>query len=423
MPHHLPSIKGLTLKYSVLLGIGITLLLGGLVTLNLDNALQASRSADAVLPKILEQQRAALNLERLQHFGDLVIYAGDIHTKRQAALAAQALSYQPSAAYTDEVRQELHQAYQVIREILYQVLQSDEADARELIETRWQVQKQSLQKLGNQIIAQATQIQSQALESIAYNNIRLTYIGLVVAILVAAFMVVWGWWLAHQLIHPVQAASQALNALESGQKYQLAPAESQEMATIYQAVDKLAERVQDLHNWAHTDPLTGCANRRYFVDELNRLLDQLPKKAHPLGVAMLDLDHFKQVNDQHGHPVGDLVLRTLVVETTALLPNHALLGRLGGEEFALLLPALSMRECQQICERIRLQISRATERHASLPHVTLSLGLTWCAPDHLPASGQGEVLLQQADQALYQAKHQGRNQVVLAHPQPSILSA
>jgi diguanylate cyclase (GGDEF)-like protein len=171
------------------------------------------------------------------------------------------------------------------------------------------------------------------------------------------------------------------------------------------------QRAQDLEVDVRLDALTGLGNRREFDRSWPRMLRDAEQDQTPLAVAMLDLDHFKQVNDRFGHAVGDRVLARL----GALLRTHTrqgdLLVRMGGEEFLLAMPQADASHALEICERLRQQV--AQQRWAEVApglQVTLSLGLATMPGHH---SGQ---LLQAADAALYQAKASGRNSLAVAPP-------
>ena len=166
-----------------------------------------------------------------------------------------------------------------------------------------------------------------------------------------------------------------------------------------------------LRQRADHDILTGALSRRGFFRRGEGLLRQHRGTATPLVVMMLDLDHFKRVNDRHGHAVGDEVLRSFAGGVRQILRQSDLFGRLGGEEFALVLSGLTEADAQGMAERIRSAVARRP-LHAGTDHVvaTLSIGLAWYA--QTPA-GTLDELLADADRALYQAKDEGRDRVVM----------
>ena len=154
---------------------------------------------------------------------------------------------------------------------------------------------------------------------------------------------------------------------------------------------------------AETDPLTGVANRRKMETLLDGAIDRAHASGEPLSLAMLDLDHFKSVNDRHGHLVGDQVLIRVARVTAASLRGNDVVGRIGGEEFVLLLPHADADAAGAIAERVRQAIAAAGGGPAA-PVVTASLGIATLLPGEDAAA-----LLHRADRALYAAKRAGRN--------------
>lgn len=164
-----------------------------------------------------------------------------------------------------------------------------------------------------------------------------------------------------------------------------------------------------------TDALTGLHNRRYLERRLGEEISRARRYRQPLSCLFLDADHFKRVNDQHGHAAGDIVLREISLRVRECLRASDIATRFGGEEFTLLLPQTDIDEACHLAERIRLAIA---DRPVPIPGslelaVTLSIGVSQLPHDDLPdPDSLGTQLLHQADQALYRAKQQGRNRVV-----------
>jgi diguanylate cyclase (GGDEF)-like protein len=165
---------------------------------------------------------------------------------------------------------------------------------------------------------------------------------------------------------------------------------------------------QQILETARTDPLTGAANRRRFDERLQEELERLKRGDSVLSLALADVDHFKQVNDQFGHPAGDAVLKALVQTMLAGTRPYDLVARWGGEEFVILLPQTGAEAAFQVAERIRLafaaQIVPAVNRA-----ITVSFGIAAALP-----ADSAETLLARADAALYRAKSGGRNRVCAA---------
>lgn len=167
----------------------------------------------------------------------------------------------------------------------------------------------------------------------------------------------------------------------------------------------------ELRHRSRHDALTGTLNRRSIEELLAGQLQRSRRNAEPFVVMMLDLDHFKAINDRLGHAVGDLALQHAAALLGASLREMDRLGRIGGEEFLALLPGLSIDEAHGVAERLRLQLAAAPLEHGTdrVP-MSVSIGLAAWA-------GAGEevgALLKRADRALYLAKHKGRNRTELA---------
>ena len=167
------------------------------------------------------------------------------------------------------------------------------------------------------------------------------------------------------------------------------------------------------HN-AHIDSLTKLPNRRWLDYAFQRERQNSTNNKQPLCMIMLDVDHFKDYNDQHGHLAGDAVLQFISEQLREQLRPHDSLARFGGEEFVILLPNLSLFEASQVAERLRsclATLSHIPSRQPPLPSVTISLGVAEFSPED-----ELTCLLHKADIALYQAKQQGRNRACVFNP-------
>jgi two-component system cell cycle response regulator len=170
---------------------------------------------------------------------------------------------------------------------------------------------------------------------------------------------------------------------------------------------------QAMYEAAVRDALTRVYNRRHFVERLASEVAYSRRHRSPLSLLMIDIDHFKHINDGHGHPAGDHVLAALGQILLAAVRAEDIIARYGGEEFAILCRGTPPMSALQLAERLR----RAVESHAFVYRdkrisVTLSVGIAMCADS--PTAAQ--YLVARADAALYEAKQTGRNRVVLQHP-------
>lgn len=171
------------------------------------------------------------------------------------------------------------------------------------------------------------------------------------------------------------------------------------------------QAVEELRKMATTDELTGVANRRVFWEAIEQRYDEFMRYEVPMTVAIIDLDYFKQVNDNYGHAAGDEVLRQFCDRTQAELRDMDLFGRLGGEEFAVLLPYTPAEEAVLALERIRKAIADdPMVVDGEQISITMSAGIAQLQQ----ADGKLDHWLARADEALYKAKDQGRNQCVTA---------
>jgi diguanylate cyclase (GGDEF)-like protein len=216
----------------------------------------------------------------------------------------------------------------------------------------------------------------------------------------------WLYWLGGLTVFALVAAAYRLSTLRR-ERTRL----HREQADLVDAHSRLQDHSAQLAQQVSIDPLTGTLTRRAFTGELNAMLEYARVHDAPVTLAVFDLDHFKQINDRHGHLTGDAALRLLVGLVREQLDSEDLFGRFGGDEFLLAsrnaLPAM-----QSLAERIRASVeqrSRAAE--PGQPALSISLGL---AQAGVESGYDSEELFQRADTALYQAKAAGRNRIVAA---------
>jgi two-component system cell cycle response regulator len=175
--------------------------------------------------------------------------------------------------------------------------------------------------------------------------------------------------------------------------------------------DRLRHNVQLSLEMAITDQLTGLHNRRYMSRHLDTLLSNAKKNERPLAFVIMDIDFFKQVNDTHGHDIGDEVLKEFAARIAANTRGIDLACRYGGEEFVVAMPDTDLAFATNIAERLRQSIETTPVKISRAPgqlNITISIGIARCEGE----SDTAEQLLHRADQALYRAKRTGRNKVV-----------
>ena len=169
------------------------------------------------------------------------------------------------------------------------------------------------------------------------------------------------------------------------------------------------------------DPLTGLANRRQFELTLASEVDRVARAGEPALVLMIDIDHFKKVNDAHGHPAGDVVLRAVAHVLRDCIRPMDTVARFGGEEFAMILPNCAPSFGQAVAERIRLHVQAQSIAIAGGVDVRVSVSIGGAfAPQWVRSSAL--LWVERADQQLYRAKSSGRNRACLEQPTLSLVS-
>jgi diguanylate cyclase (GGDEF)-like protein len=238
----------------------------------------------------------------------------------------------------------------------------------------------------------------------------------VYAISIVSLLVITGlmWWLMQRHLKPLVIATGQLRKMvfEGAPLHELTVERNDEIGDLFQSFNKLQTEVrlshEALETQARKDFLTGLSNRRYFIEQAEAALAISERYARPLSVFMLDIDHFKKINDTYGHQVGDEVLRHLSEIMQEALREVDIIGRLGGEEFAVLLPETTLDNAMKAAERLREKVNLgAVLLTSGLPlHFTVSIGVAVLNSKGLNI----DTLLNFADEALYEAKRE-RNKV------------
>lgn len=176
------------------------------------------------------------------------------------------------------------------------------------------------------------------------------------------------------------------------------------LGVVRESRDKIKEQNEELRYLATRDPLTGCLNRRSFFERFETFWSGDASPVRAIGVIMVDIDRFKSINDGYGHATGDEVLRSVAAALLETTNRERLICRYGGEEFAILLPEMTLAEAEIEAERLRQRIGTAPIRELQ---ISISLGVS-----HSQLGAESpEALLEQADQALYYSKRNGRDRV------------
>lgn len=185
----------------------------------------------------------------------------------------------------------------------------------------------------------------------------------------------------------------------------------EELERRNQLLEAEVERLRVYKDYAYTDPLTEIPNRRFYYERLLQEIARSRRGNHALTLALVDLDLFKQINDEVGHRGGDQVLKFFSQFVRANLRQEDVLCRIGGDEFAIVLPETTAEQANIVFERVRAKLDQIEISIDGRPRLSLSFscGLASFKPDWLP-----EDLIEEADHSLYSAKARGRSRVVMA---------
>ncbi|WP_456061982.1 diguanylate cyclase [Aporhodopirellula aestuarii] len=185
------------------------------------------------------------------------------------------------------------------------------------------------------------------------------------------------------------------------------------LTMLRKSKDEIQKKNQELEILATRDALTGCLNRRAFFERMEPLLEQFRREARPMSCFMVDVDHFKSVNDTYGHHTGDDVLRRVSAVLRELFEEQHIVCRYGGEEFCVVLPGFDIDQAFEQAERTRLAIMNVRFADPAALHLTASIGVS----ETRFGATETQDLINQADECLYVAKRGGRNQCVVFDPE------
>lgn len=181
------------------------------------------------------------------------------------------------------------------------------------------------------------------------------------------------------------------------------------MLGVIQDITERKELERKLEEQANTDYLTGCDSRRHFLERAKQELARIHRYTGEMSMLMLDLDHFKNINDQFGHSIGDETLKILVKTCKGFLREVDVIGRLGGEEFAIMLPETGRERAQEVAERLchAVEVAEIPMEDSPPLHFTTSIGISVSTTEDTGI----DTIIKRADKALYKAKNTGRNRV------------
>ncbi len=366
------------------------------------------------LAKHLEQQRLVRNLEALRLEGERALFNPARDVRQKARFVVGVMANHPSITENAEARA---LAEKVLRLQKAPATHDPNAPARV---SAWADLSQELAALADRLTTDEVAKLSQdvrTMESIVHTGVDKVVGSL---LLCTVCMVALLAWLMGLFVHPLRQIHQALKALRANHDLpQLPTARTTEISAIQDALTHLQHTMREnetiragMEQLATTDGLTGLRNRRSFMTEAKADLSHAQRNGQQVCIGMADLDHFKNINDTHGHAAGDQVLKAFAITLQQVLRKQDLYCRFGGEEFAFLFPATSPTDALALGERLRQRVASTsiTLQDGTDLRVTMSLGIADATHGPLDAA------LKAADDALYASKTAGRDRVTLHAP-------
>lgn len=393
------------------------------------------------IPLILSQNRVALKVERAASLIRSVYLAKDRKIERQIQLQLQTLcqsfSLDENKTLIDGAREIAAKVKTIVssreaaRKLRATVPMLSDGDFQDKIKRADAASTEAYQdamriadSLSGSLATDAAVLADSMATSVqkAAQNVQLGWI--IILTLPALFLVATLWVVKRHVMVPISTAIAGLESIgrRNSEPLFLPMPVFRELATITEAVGAYSAISQDLSRTnemlqilSDRDALTGLANRRTFETKMQLEYDAAIAQNRDLSVLMIDLDHFKSVNDTYGHQTGDQCLKAVAGILHELdLKDGAIVARYGGEEFVGVLPGLDLKNAQAVAERIRASVSELTFAVSDRPlKLTTSIGLS--SLNHRLISK--EDLLGEADSALYEAKRTGRNKVTAAAEQ------
>lgn len=401
--------------FASLAGVFAALFAGMLLWLMADQhaLLQTMETLEArTLPKSVEQQRLARNLEVLRLEGERVISARTPHARRQALLVVTLMASHPSLLGNERAR-ELAIETELF---LGKVVRSDALT--EPMQAEWQQISRRLSLAADDISVEGINLARSDVATMGKTVEDARQKLHIAAVIALVFLVTLLLLIRGLLVRPLQKFDTALARLSAERPaLQLPACTLHEVRTIETAITQLHDVLvkheqtrEELEKLAATDMLTALHNRRNFMALAQAEIARSQRYGRPVSVALADLDHFKLVNDEHGHAVGDLALRAFADMVRDTLRTTDIAGRYGGEEFAFVFPETTPQEAAVLAERLRQRFEKLviTLDNGHALRLTTSLGVADASAISI------EDALRFADHALYEAKAGGRNAVVMS---------
>lgn len=400
---------------------------------------QAYHATGKLLPEVQAEVRTAINLERLQVFGEIIRNSPESRERREALLAARILTMDAAYEQAPQIKEEVWRAFAIIERMAARRARQESASSSDQaapvqndpgVSQDWAEARAILGNLSQRLSIGTVISVAEGSAAIARHAKQAMWVvtgvlgGLI--LLFAATI----YWVQRMIVQPIIRVIRGLESVRA--THSSVPLRREwlrELDDISAAVEafgaalsRISEHATELERevterqaaqarlveLATTDGLTGLKNRRYFMETASQEFERARRYQTPLSLLMLDADHFKSVNDHYGHHIGDEVLKALARNGRRQLREMDLFARLGGEEFAILLPQTDLNAARTVAERVRQSIAaQPVAAEENTVYFTISIGIA-----QLEASTINlDDLLRQADAALYHAKENGRNRV------------
>jgi diguanylate cyclase (GGDEF)-like protein len=383
----------------------------------------ADRIYDVAMPTMSEATRIVRGLERLAHAGESLMWIEDISYRKQVRIALVSIAEDGSLQGTPEMRATITDAFVALDKNLAQLAKEGYRARAECL-TRWRPHAQKLFDLSEAVGTSASMSAIEDADRIieATRDSRDRVWRLAAALVFVALIALTLFFFL--VVRPLIRLAKTLELAQKGYDLALQEETFREFQMVSDAAQALAEghrmlvaNKRELELLAHTDVLSGLPNRRQFILSANNELMRHDRYGYVASLIMFDLDHFKQINDRFGHEGGDAVLKVIGTGLSGLIRRVDILARIGGEEFAVLLPEQGQDVAMLTAERLRAAVEGMHVKTAE--HGTCRFTASFGIAQHIKGESL-ETLMNRADGALYQAKDEGRNRVVVAPPPTGI---
>ena len=382
----------------------------------------AQKIYDVAMPRIFDAMREVRVLERLANGGRALISIESAKERQHLRQTLESIAIDGVLQGDQQTRGIVSAAFSVIDQNLLD-LQHRGIGARTDSMLRWRPMETALNDLAEGIVANASTSSAQYVDAIFTEIADTRTVGTRYAIIIALLLILSFGLFIWLVAFPVVRLTRMLQLARDGRPLRPGHERTNEMQLLDDAAIALAEAHRDLtaardelEAQANTDQLTGLANRRRFASTGSAELTRSHRYTRPLSLLAVDIDFFKRINDRYGHDGGDAVLQRIAGLLRETVRDQDLVARMGGEEFAVVLPEIDLEHARLAAERMRAKVAAMT---ITMPNgesmvITASFGVATASPDDEDI----HVVLQHADRALYRAKESGRNRVEVADLAP-----